>query len=200
MPMTSLSESVLLRKIKTGDHRALDDLFRRYAAPLRAVARRRMGPEVRSKVQSMDVLQEVFLHAIGKLPTFEPRSPGALFRWFSTLIEHKIHDIHDWFRAAKRDVRAEVPPAAPDGVPAGIHERPGPDRTPSRILAAAEERRRIEAALRLLDEEHRATVAMRFEEGLGFEEIGRRTGRTSEAARKACSRAVAKLATALQED
>ncbi|MCA9092049.1 MAG: hypothetical protein KDA68_01070, partial [Planctomycetaceae bacterium] len=56
--------------------------------------------------------------------------------------------------------------------------------TPSHVVIIEDERKRLEKELDKLPEHYRAVIHLRSLEELSFEEIGSRTGRTADAARK----------------
>jgi RNA polymerase sigma-70 factor (ECF subfamily) len=55
---------ILLEKLTTGDDRAAEHVFRSYEPFLRMVVRRHLSPELRSKFDSIDVVQSVWVHLI----------------------------------------------------------------------------------------------------------------------------------------
>jgi RNA polymerase sigma-70 factor, ECF subfamily len=190
----------LLRRIKTGDRGALDPLFRRYMSRLRGVVRGHLRNDLRWKVESMDIVQDCFTSALDHVEKFEPR-PGSLLSWFSVLARNRLHNLRDHFRAKKRDLRLEIPidrPREPE-TEDSPQEIPGMDKTPSQILTGREDLSRLKDALDALDPEQRRIVALRKLQRLGFQEIGRRTGKTADAARMVFSRAMIKLSAALRE-
>lgn len=195
-----LTESLqLLRKIKAGDKRALDQLFRRYYDRLLEIVRMKLGQEMRWKVQSSDVLQEVFIVALNNIEEFEPRPKANFLNWFAVKIEYKIRDMYDYFRAAKRNQCLEAPLGAMDPEQGSVFENlPGRDKTPSQILMAHEEVRKIQKAFDKLGKDQREVIVLRIFEGLSFNEIGQLQGRQPDAARMAFSRAMAKLTSLLE--
>ena len=53
-----------------GDETALNRLYGAYAERVRWMVRFRMGRQLRSKLESMDLVQEVLIHALGGLEDF----------------------------------------------------------------------------------------------------------------------------------
>src|SRR2546426_51870 len=94
-------------------------------------------------------------------------------------------------------ISLSAPPAgspAADG-PAAVHPShiaaPGP--SPSVQIVSDEQVRRVSEAIDHLPDDYRAVMALRYHDGLAFEEIGRRLGRSSDAARMLWARAVDRL-------
>ena len=69
----------------------------------------------------------------------------------------------------------------------------GSTLSPSGVAMEHEQAMALRRALERLPEEYRRVVVLRFEEGRSFEEIGRLTGRSPDAARKVWSRAMERL-------
>ena len=71
----------LIRFGKEGDEYALNTLFARYHKKVLRIVRLRLNPELRGrlKLQSMDIVQDVFLHALKKLPDFQLMGKALLF-------------------------------------------------------------------------------------------------------------------------
>jgi len=62
--MTEEPLDALLEKLNAGDSTALDELFRAYEPYLRIVVRRRLSPPLRSKFDSLDIVQSVWADVI----------------------------------------------------------------------------------------------------------------------------------------
>jgi RNA polymerase sigma-70 factor (ECF subfamily) len=58
--MSAASLEILLEKLSTGQSEAAEQIFRDYEPFLRAIVRRRLTPRLRSKFDSMDVVQTVW--------------------------------------------------------------------------------------------------------------------------------------------
>ena len=198
----ALNESLrLLRLHQEGDPSALQALVKRYQTRILLTVRARLGRRLRSKVESMDVVQEALMKAIPSLKHFEPRTEGALMHYFSTVIAHHIRDLADYYSAQKRSVSQESPlepmeadgeTQASEGAALGVHS---PDRTPSQILQLSEDQRMVEDALDLLPENYREVVICREMDGMDFKEIGEKLGKSPDAARMVFNRAMAELST-----
>jgi RNA polymerase sigma-70 factor, ECF subfamily len=201
--MDAPSDSILLlRRIKAGDQGAVDALFRRYSRRLLSLVHFHLNPRVRGKVEAMDVLQEAFLRALRHLDKVRLDSREALMRWFSVIIRNKIQNMEDHFRADKRNALAEVclePPASSQGGAGLLDDVPGCDRTPSQILSFREDLARLERALDRLTPAEKELILLRKMEGLPFNDLGRRLGKTPDAVRMTFSRAMIRLSILLKE-
>lgn len=184
---------VLIRKAKNGDAEALNDLFARYSPRVLQIVRLRLGPSLRSKLESQDILQDAFTRAVTGFDRFELRKEGAFLHWLGELVRNSINDRYDHFRAKKRDARQENPLGAESADDAAA-DLPGPDPTPSRVLEGQEEFLKLAEAMDRLEPDARDAIVFRDLEGLSFAEIGEVTQRSEDAARMHYARAKAKLA------
>lgn len=139
--------------------------------------------------EAEDLTQEIFLHVLKALPAYDPaRDPRP---WLFALATNKLRD--HW-RARAAHGGARVPSLEADELASALPSaEPGPGSTlDQRELAA-----RVRAAIDGLPEGLRATVVLRLDEGLSFEEIARILERNEVAVRKRYSRALAALREAL---
>jgi RNA polymerase sigma-70 factor (subfamily 1) len=186
----------LVTLAKSGDQSALDQLYRIYAERVRWIVRLRMGKELRRKLDSMDVVQDALIHVLGGMESFTYENEGDFVRWLSRIAENAFRDNRDRFYAEKRDIRKEVPLGnggrATDGGLSGV---PGPvaTTTPSVILSRKEDLAKLEKAIDALKPEYREVIVLTKIEGLGYQEIADRVGKSSESVRKLVSRAMTAL-------
>ncbi len=191
----------LVARAVAGDGLARDALFAAHQDDLRAFVRLRLGRHLRSREESLDLAQSVVREALEALPRFEVRGPGGFRRWLLLRAEHKIKDRARFWNRARRDTRLEVPIAGtPDS---------GEDRavaaalqnlsTPSSEAARNEELARLESAFaKLSDPERRIILLVRIA-GMTHEDAAIEMGRTVLATRSLLSRAMARLAIAMEE-
>ena len=78
--MHTLSQKTreLVTLAKDGDRTALNQLYKVYAERVRWIVRFRMNKELRSKLESMDLVQDTLLHALGGLDDFTYKNEGDL--------------------------------------------------------------------------------------------------------------------------
>ena len=168
-----------------GEPAALARFFDVHYERVLAYVRRLVG----ARGEAEDLTQEIFLHVLRALPSYDPaRDPRP---WLFTLATNKLRD-HWRARGAHGGVR--VPSLEAEelvGVLASVAPPPGAELD-QRELAA-----RVRAAIDALPEGLRATLVLRLDEGLSFEEIARILERNDVAVRKRYSRALAALREAL---
>jgi len=182
------STFVLLDLARAGDARALDRLFGRYLGPLRRFAHGRLPTAARDMLDTNDLVQETLLHTFRRIKDFEPQREGALLAYLRQAIVNRVRD--ELRRRARRPPSDTLDVDAPDS---GI--------SPLDAAIGRQAADRYEAALQKLKEDDREAVIARVELGMSFEEVAVAIGKPSaEAARKAVSRALLRLADAMRHE
>ncbi|MFH1418484.1 MAG: RNA polymerase sigma factor [Planctomycetota bacterium] len=193
----------LLQRAKDGDQQALNDLYARFGEKLHTVVRFRLGPRLRSKMESCDVVQDALLASLRQIEAGEFASSGALFHWLVKLVENRIRDHADHFAAQKRDASRETPldvrRASTDSVFGPIAEL-ATFGTPSRAAVRAEDLTRLEAALDTLTPDQKEAIILVRYEGLSLTEAGEKMGRQPDAVRMLVSRAIVQLGRMVKSD
>ncbi len=193
----------LVALAKEGDESALNQLCSVYGERVRRIIRLRMDRKLRPKLDSVDVVQDALILALGGLKDFKYRNEGDFLRWLSRIAENKLRDIFDKFHADKRDVHKEIPfkeeGSSTDG---GFVGAAGPMRTttPSVIACRKEALDRLEKALDELKPEYKQVVVLKRIEGLSHAEIAEKLGKNPGAVRMLLARAMAALTIAYGED
>jgi RNA polymerase sigma-70 factor (subfamily 1) len=195
--VTGSSDEDLVRQWRGGDEAAGRELLSRHTALLEKRARRRLPRPLRRKVSESDVVQETLAAVAGGLGDFEDRGVGSYRAWLLRILDHKLADQERrWLHTEKRDARRELSPPASGPAEDGQPRSRLP--TPSEEAIRLETQERLEAGLALLEPEDAAVLRWVHQESLPFEEVGRRTGRSPDAARKHYGRAVQRLARAMR--
>ena len=184
----------LLRRARDGEPAALDALFERCGRRLLALIRARMGRDLRSYTESRDLLHATLLKAFRRFDQFERSDARSLMAWLAAIACNEIRDTREYLGRARRDRALQTAPSGGlDGLAAQV------DGQVSRVLFD-ERWRRLEAALDRLDADHREVILLRKLQELGFDEIGRRMGRSPDACRMLLARALAALTLATEEE
>ena len=187
----------LVSQAQNGDASALGQLCSVYGERVRRLVRLRMGPELRSQLESMDLVQDALIAAVGGLNDFTYRHEGDFLRWLSQVAENRIRDHVDRLHAAKRDVRRQV---GVSDQPGSLRDGPRPQAipmvttTPSAVLVRSEELNRLERAMDRLKDEYREVLLLAKIEGLAHKDIAERMNRSAAAVAKLLSRAIVALA------
>src|SRR4051794_20669521 len=86
-PERSSPDADLVRRIRAGDHGAVDELYDRFRRPAFALARRILADDVLAE----DVLQDVFL-SVWRDPGAFDRERGSFSAWLMAAVHHKAVD------------------------------------------------------------------------------------------------------------
>ena len=183
----------LLKRARAGDRKAYDELFARVADRVLFFVRMRLGGRLRDKVDSLDVLQDVYMEAHKDLERFEHQGEGALARWLCRLVENRLRDLADHYAAKKRQ-----PPGAALPVTAVLQAVRDSGTGPVTAAARIETRERLAKSMDHLEEEEREVLLLRFYQAKTYDEIAAATGRSSSAVRRLLGRALKSLGTKLE--
>lgn len=177
----------LVGRIQAGDRSAWEQVYARYHDPLLFSIRCRLGPELRSRLQSEDVLHSVVADAFRDLERFEPRGPGSLARYLHVCVLNKIRSKAEFHAALKRSGDVPLSDSLVERLGSGSRAEP----------AYFDEPRygRLEQALAALPEDMREAVLLRAVEGLSNHEAAAALGKSEEAASKLYNRGLARLGT-----
>jgi len=202
-PIDNQKTRHLVTLAKEGNQPALNQLCSVYGERVRRIIRFRLDKKLRPKLDSVDVVQDALILALGGLKDFTYRSEGDFLRWLSRIAENKLRDILDKFYADKRDIRKEIPfKKEGESTEGGFAGAAGPigTTTPSVIMRKKEALDRLEKALDELKPEYKEVVVFKRIEGLSYAEIAERLGKTTDAVGMLLSRAMAALTIAYGKD
>jgi RNA polymerase sigma-70 factor (ECF subfamily) len=191
----------LVTLAKEGDRAALEKLCKVYGERVHWIVRFRMGTEIRSKLDSMDLVQDAFVLALENLGDFTYRDEGDFLRWLSKIAENRIRDNVKKLHADKRNIRKEVSLRNRVSTTQGsLVGAPGPvaTTTPSVIMSKKEDLDKLEKAIDELRPEYREAIILKKIEGLSYKEIGNRLGKSTDAVGMLVSRAMISLINAFE--
>ncbi len=171
----------VLRLAKGGDDEALNRLCARYLPRLHRLATRKLPPEARGMVETVDIAQEVLSNAVRRLDGAHFENAGDFQAYLRRAVVNRVVD-------EARRVRRHGPHVE--------HEDRSPDNAPSPLDRVLREDAldRYEQALERLRPEDRLAIQTRIELELSYEEVAEALGKPSaDAARKAVGRALEAL-------
>ena len=172
----------LIQRARDGDQAAVDALFARHLAPLRRWASGRLPRWSRDLTDTDDLVQETLLQTFRRIGDFEPRRVGALQAYLRQAVVNRIRD-----ELRKKGRRPDA--VALDGLEAAA------DASPLELAIGSEAVDRYEQALARLTADEREAIIARIELGCSYAEMAEALGKpTPDAARKAASRALMRLA------
>ncbi len=186
----------LVALAKNGDQAAINQLCKAYNERVLRIIRMRLGPELRTKLQSMDLVQDAFISALRSMENFVYKSEGDFLRWISKIAENRLKDNLEKLHANKRDIRKEVPlnTNRPTTQQTFIPTtEPIDATTPSLIISRREDLDRLEKAMENLKPEYREVITLTKIEGLSYKEVASRLEKGPDAVRMLLSRAMIAL-------
>jgi RNA polymerase sigma-70 factor (ECF subfamily) len=190
-----LSERVrsLLAAARRGDSESFGQLLEAYRSYLLAVASAEIETAARPKAASSDIVQETFLEAHRLFSRFEGNDAEVFRAWLRGILINKLNKLHErYFNVQKRQVRRERSLDDSDDGPLR-DVLPAAEAPPSSEAIRNEEARLVGRALKRLPEAQRNVLVWRHWEGATFAEMGRRLGRSEDAARMLYGRAMERL-------
>lgn len=182
----------LLRAAKGGSDEATGKLLQSYRNYLLLIANRQLGSQLGQKGSPSDVVQETLMDASRSLTGFQGEDGDDLVRWLRKILRNNVATLAERYRnTEKRDVSKEESPDSLD-------DKPSKGMPPSRVLIAEEHARIIRQSIAGLPTHQRRALALRYQSGASYEEIGQILNRSPEAVRKLTARGTEELRKAIQ--
>ena len=172
--------SDLVERARGGDRAAFEELLRSHRERLAGHIRARIRPHFRRQLEIDELVQEVFVRAIGSVERFRGGDEDAFFGWLVGIAKHVV------LKSIRGLQRAEALQVIDEEVSAG-------SGSPSRDQRRGERFDRLEQAIEQLSGDHREVVLLTRIEGRPLSEVARRMGRSEEATKKLLWRALREL-------
>jgi RNA polymerase sigma-70 factor (ECF subfamily) len=151
-------DAEFVERLKKGDSRAFDDLFRRHREAAYRIAYRLLG----NAEDALDVVQESFIHVLRGIGSF--RGQSSFRTWLYRIVTHAALD---WRRCrAVRSAASLDAESSPE--PAATGER---RRSPTDEAAAADLKEAIDKALMNVSEKNRVALVLYSLEGMSYQEV-----------------------------
>ena len=173
---------ILVGRAQDGDVDALNELFARHYQTMVEVARRKIGPRLRTKEDPDDLAQTTFREATRDFRSYQYQGEGSLLRWLIQILQNKIRDKAEFYGAGKRDLSRERKLEAPERDP----DAPNPfdlssgDLSVTQHVQRGEDYELLRNSLQDLNEDYRKAITLVFFEGLSLRQAGERLGGKSE--------------------
>lgn len=180
-----------------GDESAFTALVHEHTPWIEATVRRRLGPVLRQRVDTQDIVQNTLIEVLRGGPRFVVTDREHLRGLLARMVENVLRVQAHHGQAGKRDVRREMTPPSRDSV-LFLDGQPGSTATPSQAAAKEEDAAWVRLAVEMLAPEDRAAILWREFQGLSFAEIAARLQVTEDSARMRFNRALPKLARKLE--
>lgn len=190
-------DAELLARAGRGDETARAQLLSEHLAGLRAFVHLRLGASLRRKEDSQDLVQSVCREVLSDLPKYQARSSASFRDWVQHAAENKIRDRWRHWKREKRDLSRErgLDSSAADGAHARglVHWM-----TPSRQAVDREQLALLERVFADLPADDREVIVLARLRGWSHARLAEYFGRSEVATRSLLSRALARLALALE--
>lgn len=188
----------LLNQARGGCPNALGQLLEPYRTWLVGTADRELASDLKAKEGASDLVQQTYLEAVRGFPNFRGGNPVEFHHWLQAILNYRLIDFVRRYRLpGRRQISLELPlDLAASGViqPEQLVAR---ELTPRTNAVANEEAAQLVAAIARLDPDDAQILRWRNHDRLTFIEIGARLQLSPDAARKAWSRALKRLRSAL---
>jgi RNA polymerase sigma-70 factor (ECF subfamily) len=186
----------LIDAARRGQDAARARLLERYREYLRLLARTCLARRLRPKLDASDVVQEAFLKAHARFHQFLGRTDAEMAAWLRRILANCVVDFgRRYARNEGRDVAREKSleeelDRSSKAIAAFLEAS---HTTPSGAAERGELSVAVADALARMEDDDREVIVLRNFEDLEWGEIGRRMGRSPDAARKLWARALTRL-------
>ena len=187
-------ESSLIQRAVKGDVVALELLLYPYRKRLMGYVQAHFPAELRGVIEPRDILQDIWLRAIGGISGFKSDASDPVFRWLLGIARHVIADHLRYVRTAKRKDKHTAPggPRESDSMVRLLEELATYHRTPSKSAASHELMIALDSAIERLPNDQVA-LRLRYLTGMKSKEIADLMHRSEGSISMLCNRALKNL-------
>jgi RNA polymerase sigma-70 factor (ECF subfamily) len=175
-------------------------MYRNY---LELLARVQIGRHLRAKIEPADLVQETFLAAHRDFESFRGHTEPELTAWLRKILAARLgHLLRSFFRSGRRNLRLEqqLGEALDQSSQDLGSALAGPGSTPSHQAMRQERAVILANALKALSVEQAEVLTLHHLEGLTFNEVAQRMGRSLGSVKQLWMRALGHLRRKLGED
>lgn len=188
----------LMNRARSGDEPALGALLQSQRSRLLRLIALRLDDRLRGRVDADDVLQDVFVEAMGRFKEYLANSNMPLYLWLRFIAMQRLGSLaRENLKALKRDVRRECSLGGGVGSSASSKaialQLAGKWTTPSESFLRTERRAQLQQALDVMEPLDREVIALRHFEQLSNAESARVLGLKEATAAKRYLRAMERL-------
>jgi RNA polymerase sigma-70 factor (ECF subfamily) len=189
----------LLHRARGGQNDCLGELLERYRNYLYVVARTQIDLHLSVRTSPSDIVQETFLRAARQFQGFRGHTERELLAWLRRILARSIVNAYaHHVRSRKRDVRRDCPieltsAAVDESIRRVDSALAASGTSPSEAAMRQEYSALLADNLAQLPNHYREVIILRNLEGLPFEAIAQRMGRTTVGVRQLWTRAICRL-------
>lgn len=193
-PRDSQDREALVSTAAGGDLLALEQLLRVERPRVLQYIQRHFPAELKRILEPQDVLQDTLFQAARAIRSFKSDDADSFYRWLVTIARRCMLDMI----AARRTQKRGGGKTRGDSVAMLMQDLAIEDATPSRIIAGKELATALEQCIGKLPGDYAEAVRLRYFDALPFGEIAAKMGRSQDAVRMLCNRAVEALKTEMR--
>jgi RNA polymerase sigma-70 factor (ECF subfamily) len=173
-------ETKLVQKLRSGDSAAMEEFYNIYRSRLYSLILEQVG---RDEAAAEDLVQEVFLAALGSLDKF--RGDSQLYTWLRSIALHKIKDFY------RRQAREPKPEKSSPDFDAMKHLEQIGDNKPatSTVMESEEVRQSVHQALADLPQDYQEVLVLKYLKDMPVLAISEIMGRSPKSVEGLLSRA-----------
>jgi RNA polymerase sigma-70 factor (ECF subfamily) len=173
-------ETKLVQKLRSGDSAAMEEFYNIYRNRLYSLILEQVG---RDEAVAEDLVQEVFLAALGSLDKF--RGDSQLYTWLRSIALHKIKDFY------RRQAREPKPEKSSPDFDAMKHLEQIGDNKPatSTVMESEEVRQSVHQALADLPQDYQEVLVLKYLKDMPVLAISEIMGRSPKSVEGLLSRA-----------
>ena len=173
-------ETKLVQKLRSGDSAAMEEFYNIYRSRLYSLVLEQVG---RDEAVAEDLVQEVFLAALGSLDKF--RGDSQLYTWLRSIALHKIKDFY------RRQTREPKPAKSSPDFDAMKHLEQIGDNKPatSTVMESEEVRQSVHHALADLPQDYQEVLVLKYLKDMPVLAISEIMGRSPKSVEGLLSRA-----------
>jgi len=173
-------ETKLVQKLRSGDSAAMEEFYNIYRSRLYSLILEQVG---RDEAVAEDLVQEVFLAALGSLDKF--RGDSQLYTWLRSIALHKINDL---YRRQAREPKPEK--TSPDFDAMKQLEQIGDNKpATSTVMESEEVRQSVHQALADLPKDYQEVLVLKYLKDMPVLAISEIMGRSPKSVEGLLSRA-----------
>src|SRR5207253_10791062 len=114
------TDTDLVLRARAGSADAIDALYERCGERLLGYIRLKMGRDLRTRMESRDILQSTLIKSVEHFAEFQGSRSASLMAWLAAIAEREIRDRVDHGHRQRRDAAREVPLATDALLPSPV--------------------------------------------------------------------------------
>jgi RNA polymerase sigma-70 factor (ECF subfamily) len=183
-------EIKLVEKLRSGESAAMAEFYNIYRRRLYSLVFEQVG---RNEVVAEDLVQEVFLAALGSLDKF--RGDSQLYTWLRSIAFHKIKD---FYRHQAREPKTET--SSPDFNALKLEQTRDNAPATSTVMESEEIRQSVHQALADLPQDYQEVLVLKYLKDMPVLAISEIMGRSPKSVEGLLSRARKAMRANLEDD